>query len=320
MFFQDELCKTNEAYKVMYFIFKIIEIAMIVIPIGLIVMMSVDYLKNVFAGNTDEMQKNFKISIKRIIYCIIIFLIPMTVRLTLSIISNNTDVDVMNAICVLDTKLKNANFASSEDKEEYKNSKSKTVTQKKDSANYKISNGKNNKKNTKNAKKNKNTNKNKVSTSNKSGADLILANAENYYRKIEKDGNWVHRMDKHKYKHYGGWTECCRLVSHVLIESGYLKKGGYLCHVNGSSSSPKGTSKLINMKVIKTRDTSKLKPGDVIIKNGGSHNIAILAKRKNGKYIVYGASSTNEIRKKSHPASNSWWQRHGINYIVRAKS
>ncbi|MEE3343659.1 MAG: Ig-like domain-containing protein [Bacilli bacterium] len=156
----------------------------------------------------------------------------------------------------------------------------------------------------------------------KTGAALILKNAEKYYKKIEKDGNWVHRMDKNKYKDYDGWTECCRYVSHVLIESGYLKKGGYLCHANtNSTSTPKNAGQVINMKVIKTKKLSKLKPGDVMVRNGKkNHNIAIFAYKKNDKYYVYGASSTGEIRLKSHPAARDWWKNHKITAIVRAKS
>ena len=102
--------------------------------------------------------------------------------------------------------------------------------------------------------------------------------------------------------------------------SGFLKKDGYLCHANvNNSSTPKNTSDLKNMKVIKTKSMSNLKPGDVIVRNGKNHhNIAIFAYKKNGKYYVYGASSTSEIRKKSHPASNNWWKNHKITAIVRA--
>lgn len=153
------------------------------------------------------------------------------------------------------------------------------------------------------------------------GGELILKNAEAYYRKIEKSGNWVHRMDKGKYKKYDGWTECCKFTSHVLEVSGFLKKDGYLCHANvNNSSTPKNASHVKNMTIIKTKDMSKLKPGDVIIRNGKNHhNIAIFAYKKNGNYYVYGASSTNEIRLKSHPAARSWWKTYGITAIVRAK-
>ncbi|MEE3343658.1 MAG: Ig-like domain-containing protein [Bacilli bacterium] len=155
----------------------------------------------------------------------------------------------------------------------------------------------------------------------KTGAALILQNAEKYYKKIEKDGNWVHRMDKKKYKKYGGWTECCRYVSHVLEVSGYLKKGGYLCHANvDNTSTPKNAGHVKNMKIIKTSDMSKLKPGDVMVRNGKNrHNIAIFAYKKDGNYYVYGASSTGEIRAKSHPRASSWFKSYKISAIVRAK-
>ncbi|MEE3343660.1 MAG: Ig-like domain-containing protein [Bacilli bacterium] len=154
-----------------------------------------------------------------------------------------------------------------------------------------------------------------------SGGELILKNAEAYYRKIENAGNWVHRMDLEKYKQNGGWTESCKFASHVLEVSGYLKKGGYLCHANvDNSSNPKNADHVKNMTIIKTKDMNQLKPGDIMIRNGKNHhNVAIFAYKKDGNYYVYGASCTNEIRLKNHPAPRSWWKTYKITAIVRAK-
>ena len=148
-------------------------------------------------------------------------------------------------------------------------------------------------------------------------AERILYEVDEFYKKVEKDGNWVHRQDRgeKKYKGYSGWTSCDRVVTKALKRTGHYVGSGTLSHSGGKY--PKNYKKLKNMKIIFTHNMNELQPGDVMVRNGGSQNIAIFAYKKNGKYYVYGASSTNEIRKK-HPYPYKWWKNNGISMIIRA--
>ena len=72
-------CEDSNILNIIFYIRKIMEIAFIVIPIVLIVLITFDFVKNVMAGNEDAMKKNQKIVIKRIVYCIAMFFVmPIT--------------------------------------------------------------------------------------------------------------------------------------------------------------------------------------------------------------------------------------------------
>lgn len=59
------------------------------VPAGLILMISVDFLKNVIASNADNMQKNLQLTIKRIIMCVGLFLVPTIVNWTMSLVGGD---------------------------------------------------------------------------------------------------------------------------------------------------------------------------------------------------------------------------------------
>lgn len=78
-FLANHPCEDPEVLKIIYYIRSIISIAFIVIPIVLIVYITFDFVKNVSAGNEDTMKKNQKIVIKRIVYCLMVFMVmPIT--------------------------------------------------------------------------------------------------------------------------------------------------------------------------------------------------------------------------------------------------
>lgn len=85
------MCADNAVFSIVYLIKTFMTIAFIVIPIIIIVMISLDFAKNVISGSTDDMNKRQKIAVKRIIYAIFAFFIPAIVNLLMSIIYNNVD-------------------------------------------------------------------------------------------------------------------------------------------------------------------------------------------------------------------------------------
>ena len=56
---------------------------------GLIVMISIDFAKNVIAGKDDDMKKNLSLAIKRIIYCVAMFLVPTIVDATMGLLGDS---------------------------------------------------------------------------------------------------------------------------------------------------------------------------------------------------------------------------------------
>lgn len=161
--------------------------------------------------------------------------------------------------------------------------------------------------------------------SNTKGAALILKNAKKYFGEIEKNrSNWKHCSNE-KSRKASHCTTCCRIVSKILIKSGYQKRG-YVCHV-GKTSKPSGLNNLKKDKVhiYYNQSIKKLQPGDTVVysKSGSkSGNIAIFGYKKNNDYYFYGASSGGEIREKKHPSkrmSGYWKGKSGKLTIIRAK-
>ena len=85
-----EVCNEPGTLRVVLFIKKILNVVFTAIPIGLIIIISIDMFKNIIASN-DEAKKNITKSIKRIIYCAIVFLVPTIINLMVYLI---TELDI----------------------------------------------------------------------------------------------------------------------------------------------------------------------------------------------------------------------------------
>lgn len=95
--FNDIVCGGADVLRILRFVFILLDMVCWIVPMGLIVMLMVDFGKNVIAGKEDEMKKNLNMVIKRIIYCIILFLVPTIVNFAVGIVSN---VGVEAAKCI----------------------------------------------------------------------------------------------------------------------------------------------------------------------------------------------------------------------------
>lgn len=73
------------------FVWQLLNIVCILIPIGLILMVIFDFAKNVVAGKEDEMKKNVNIAIKRIILCLAIFFVEPLVHFTVNLAGENDE-------------------------------------------------------------------------------------------------------------------------------------------------------------------------------------------------------------------------------------
>ena len=106
MLFLRDFCDTSSVLKVILFISELINIVRIVVPIGLIVIVSVDIAKNVISNNDSDMSKNISIALKRVLMAIIIFFIPTIVDFANSLVLDLGDENI--TVSYLDC-LENAN-------------------------------------------------------------------------------------------------------------------------------------------------------------------------------------------------------------------
>lgn len=70
-----EACMHPGVLRILYFVFLILDVIFVIVPIGLILMLLFDFSKAMIS-NPDDAKKNSKLAVKRIIYAIIIFAIP----------------------------------------------------------------------------------------------------------------------------------------------------------------------------------------------------------------------------------------------------
>lgn len=80
-------CENVDILRVCYFIKQLLKIAFIILPIVLIVMLSIDFAKNV-VSQEDEMKKNLQLAIKRLLYAVAVFLVPTIVNIAINVIGD----------------------------------------------------------------------------------------------------------------------------------------------------------------------------------------------------------------------------------------
>lgn len=90
-------CGGADILKVIKFVFILLDLILFIVPVGLIIMVMIDFAKNVMAGKVDDMKKNANIAIKRIMYCVVLFLVPTIVNFVISLVS---DAGVTAASCI----------------------------------------------------------------------------------------------------------------------------------------------------------------------------------------------------------------------------
>jgi len=88
MYFLLSSCENPTILQIIMFCKIIFQIICIAIPIALIVMFFVDFTKNVMASDASVQKKNLSIAIKRIIYAVVLFLLPTIIALVMNMLSN----------------------------------------------------------------------------------------------------------------------------------------------------------------------------------------------------------------------------------------
>ena len=80
-----DICQDPGSLKIILFIKELINIIFIVVPIGLIVFIAIDMFKNTVNTESED-KKNLAKSIKRLIFCALLFLVPTIVNATVDLV------------------------------------------------------------------------------------------------------------------------------------------------------------------------------------------------------------------------------------------
>ena len=87
MFFLAECSGDPGILRLIYYVMTLAKTLFIVVPIGAVIMISLDMAKTIMSSK-DEFNKYLSVSIKRIIYCAIVFLVPTIVSSFIAILGN----------------------------------------------------------------------------------------------------------------------------------------------------------------------------------------------------------------------------------------
>ena len=86
------VCNNSTILSTLLFIKRIIDIIFIVAPILLILFVTIDFAKNVFAKDDQENQKNLHLAIRRIILCVAMLFVPLLVKSSMSFLDGYTKI------------------------------------------------------------------------------------------------------------------------------------------------------------------------------------------------------------------------------------
>lgn len=95
-------CGGAAVLRVIKFIMQLLNIIFIIVPIVLILLLIIDFGKNVIAKDSGDMSKNLQIAIKRLLLCIVLFLIPTIITASIKLLGN-LGVDFANCIDIATT-------------------------------------------------------------------------------------------------------------------------------------------------------------------------------------------------------------------------
>lgn len=89
----DVECGGAEVLRIIKFIWTLMDGILFLVPMILIVMVMIDFVKNVVAGREDDMKKNLNLAIKRIVFCVVLFLVEPICSVAVGLLGNTVDVN-----------------------------------------------------------------------------------------------------------------------------------------------------------------------------------------------------------------------------------
>lgn len=350
MFFLIDACETSDVLKVIYFVFQLIKIAFMIIPMALIAMISFDFARNVIS-NVDDMKKNLNVVIKRILMCVAVFLVPMVVNVLINIVE---DADIGSNIPYRDC-LVNSNLEKIDEIEGYEitfkeqrdaERKEKLEQKLKDGKEPTISTGGTITSNSSNNSSGNNTSEKAEKAENASVQAFIdaLDKMSSIVEKEYKNGKKWHYSNSstagnfNKERKSGRETNCAKYVSWGLVEIGIFKSGDHFW--KGSSrktrnkicgSAASKVQKHENLQVLsgngKTAKSlvkaNKLKTGDIVLWYNHQHTNVYAGNEMwydAGRWSANNAGKSGNYFKTFGPVKiSALWDNWGIWKIIRIK-
>lgn len=104
-------CEHPAVLRVIYFGYLFVKIGCSVLPIGLIIMLIVDFSKAVISGKEDEQIKSTKLVGKRIMYAVLVFLVPWIVSVLAKVLSSSNLFNVNYSACLDNAINSNGDFS-----------------------------------------------------------------------------------------------------------------------------------------------------------------------------------------------------------------
>lgn len=89
-------CENIGVLQTILFIKELLKIVLIIVPLGLIIMVSFDFAKNVMASNVDDMKKRLNLAIKRVIMAVALFLVPTLANFAINLVDDALDSDIIS--------------------------------------------------------------------------------------------------------------------------------------------------------------------------------------------------------------------------------
>ena len=109
-------CETSNVLQIFYFINMIVKILCYVVPAILILMLTIDIFKNVMSGEDNVIKNNMKMIIKRTIFAVAIFFVPMIVNISFGLLG---DMNVSAAKCYNNANLSTIQSLKEKEAKEY---------------------------------------------------------------------------------------------------------------------------------------------------------------------------------------------------------
>lgn len=85
-----EVCQNPTVLRVIYFVSLLLDVVFVLLPIGLVIYLMIDFTKAVVADSEDKQLKSTKLVGKRILYAVIVFAVPWIVSVLMSILSSQS--------------------------------------------------------------------------------------------------------------------------------------------------------------------------------------------------------------------------------------
>ena len=92
------LCQSEAGYRIFGLLGYVVEFIQIAVPILIIILGTIDLVKAIIAQNDEQMKKAQSTLIKRVIYGVVIFFIPMLINFIIGLV--NTDTNADNYACI----------------------------------------------------------------------------------------------------------------------------------------------------------------------------------------------------------------------------